>query len=214
MLPPQTPIATVISATGGVLVATGNLTATITFPAGAVSQPVTITFSFTNTGSNGTNLTPVGAGFVLEAYAADGVAITHFAQPISIAVQYSDADVMVLDEMALKLFYWDMVTASWMTIPTIVDSAANTLSATLAHFTRFGVFAPSPYRVFLPLLLSPPNALLVSVAPIPSCVWSTVADSCLIAPTGTPQQALHRMRKPHHKIELAPGVTAISTRPP
>jgi len=129
---------------------TGQITTTIAFPAGAVSRPVTVTLALTDTGTISSTLREVGAAFVVTARAANGQPVTRFLQPVTIMVQYSDADVVGIEEDKLKIFYWDVINNVWIPLPTIVDPAANMMIASLNHLTKFGVLGPTQW-LYLPV---------------------------------------------------------------
>lgn len=128
-------------------------TITISFPPGSVSQPVTITVGLTTSQPISAGFQFLGQTFVIEARAADGTAVTSFSQPFTIIIHYSDADVLGLDESSLTLDYWEVGTSQWITVPTTVDTEANTLTAVLDHLTVFAILGRSGYSLYLPLIL-------------------------------------------------------------
>jgi thermitase len=151
--PTVAPTVTVIPPTGGVVTSTGQTTTTVLFPPGAVSQSVTVTLALTDTGPVSGTLQGVGNAFIITAQAAGGQPVTQFAQPITITVHYTDADVAGMNELDLKIYYWDVAHGVWVPLPTTVDPVANTLVATVDHLTKFGVFGPAERRIYLPLVV-------------------------------------------------------------
>ena len=138
---------------GGVITSTGQATITITFPPGAVKQPVTLTLTLTETNPVSDTLQGVGASFAVEAHTANGQLLTHFLQPITITTHYSDADVAGIAEEYLRIYYWDVVHSVWVSLPTDVDSVANILTATLDHLTKFQVFGQTQLYLYLPVIM-------------------------------------------------------------
>ncbi|MBI2864346.1 MAG: hypothetical protein HYX94_07255, partial [Chloroflexi bacterium] len=57
----------------------------------------------------------------------------------------------LLDESSLKIYYWDAATGQWVAVPTVVDAANNTLTATLDHLTRFALLGQQ-WRLYLPVV--------------------------------------------------------------
>ncbi|MDO8473308.1 MAG: cohesin domain-containing protein, partial [Dehalococcoidia bacterium] len=147
------PVSTVVPPAGGILTFTANNTTTVSFPGGASTEPLTVTFSLTpTTGLTGT-FQAIGNGFVIEARDSSGNLVTTFAKPFTITVQYLDADVVGMNELDLKLYYWNPETGQWVAIPTVVDAENNILTAVLSHLTRFAVLYQTQYRLFLPVVL-------------------------------------------------------------
>ena len=78
-----------------------------------------------------------GAPFELSAFSsASGEAITHFNQPITITLTYSDTEILG-DESTLKLFYWDPTWQTWLALPGGADVKNNLLVAHSDHFSIF-----------------------------------------------------------------------------
>ena len=118
-----------------------TLQTTLTFPPGAVAEPVLVVL--------------LGQVFTIDATANDGSTVTHFNQPFTLVVTYTDAEVLGIDEETLTLHYWHEGEQRWVAIPTTVDAANNRLTATLDHLTIFAVLqgqVSNPARIFLPLV--------------------------------------------------------------
>ena len=78
-----------------------------------------------------------------------------FEAPVTVTLEYSDADLGGANEDTLALLTWDTSTQAW------VDAACgaygrypaeNRLVVPICHLSRFGLFSES-YAVFLPLVV-------------------------------------------------------------
>jgi 5'-nucleotidase len=68
-----------------------------------------------------------------------------FAKPVTITINYSDADVAMMDENTLVLEYWDG--GAWVDAacgPYDRHPADNWLAVPICHLTQFGLFASAP----------------------------------------------------------------------
>ncbi len=137
---------------GGALTSTVNLTTTLTFPPGAVSEPVTITHDITATHTISSGFKFVGQNFSITAVTADGTPVTSFTEPFTLTIHYSDADIFGVDEESLVLSYWNTETGSWEVILATLDVGTNTITAVLDHLTDFAVIGESQSLIFLPTL--------------------------------------------------------------
>jgi hypothetical protein len=128
---------------------------TLSFPAGAVSETITVTVGMTSTPPITGGFSFLGQAFFIDATTSDGTPVTDFAQPFTITIQYSDEDVVGIDESSLTLSYWDAGTETWIPLPTTVDTEANTLTAVVEHLTTFAVIGESrpEHRIYLPLVI-------------------------------------------------------------
>jgi len=130
-----------ISTSGGSLASPRDSTA-YTFPAGTFTDTVVITHT-SRSPINAPSLgTLVGIGHVFDlaaAYSSTGQP----AQPApgktyTVTVQYTDAEKGSAIESTLGLYHWDY--NQWMREPTsVVDIAANTVTATPNHFSLWAV---------------------------------------------------------------------------
>jgi hypothetical protein len=124
-IPTATPVAgpgvdqVIIGPEGGVLTsANGRLT--LQFPPGAVPRNTIIRHTPAPRGINGTFF----YYFDLTAQeVTSGVAVTRFAQPLTVTVSYTADEIAQLDEAALRLFYMDVNTTHWVQIPGLVHNA-------------------------------------------------------------------------------------------
>ena len=77
-----------------------------------------------------------------------------------IEIQYTDADVVILDEDTLVLDFWDEAAGSWVDAATTCDPASqytrqpgqNKLSVDICHLTPFALLGETE-QSFLPILL-------------------------------------------------------------
>jgi hypothetical protein len=131
---------------------------TITAPSGAFTDTVVMNFRthpVTNTGS----LKHVGFFYELDCtYLSSGKpASLQPGERYTITVTYDEADVPPgVDEADLALFYvrrYTMGQPVWKKEPTsVVNTVANTITATPDHFSLWGVLE-SRYRIYLPLIV-------------------------------------------------------------
>lgn len=85
-----------------------------------------------------------------------------FLVPISIEIQYADADILGLDESALDLWVWDVDSPQWIRAsdscvsptPTLRDPTVNRLVVSACAEGEF-VLMSGPYQVYLPLAIRP-----------------------------------------------------------
>jgi hypothetical protein len=93
-----------------------------------------------------------GAPFeILALGEANGQEIDHFAQPISITVEY-DPDKIHGDESMLTLFYYDVNEQTWIPMDTYPDMQNHQLSAVTDHLTLFNYKAQNWESARLPSL--------------------------------------------------------------
>jgi hypothetical protein len=154
--PTPTPVSTIVyPESGGVITTTVGVTATINFPPGAVSEPITVTVGLAARQPAPVGFSFLGQVFYIEALDAFGQPVTSFSQPFTITIHYSESDVVGIDEASMKLYYWDANTQSWEEVlNSMVDPDANTLTAWLDHLTTFGVLGNPQYRLYLPVTLN------------------------------------------------------------
>ncbi len=88
-----------------------------------------------------------------------GQKITNFADEVVITIPYTDADIASLgvNEKSLVLSYWDEGVSAWKNIDnSMVNTAANIVTASVNHFTRYAILAPAD--------VTPPDAPTVMTA--------------------------------------------------
>jgi len=131
---------TVSSSSGGSLEFTSAGTAvSLSFPAGAVSTDTMITVD-SSASVYDSNILP-GLGFQ---FLPEGL---EFDEPVTIVVTYDDADLGGADESELKIHRW--ADPDWQRLPSTVDTAANTVTATLTGFSEYFLF-PAMRKLYFP----------------------------------------------------------------
>jgi hypothetical protein len=133
------------------------------FPPNAVTAPITITYAVLVTPNQSLGgAHSAGLSFTLEARDQNGNLVTHFAQPYTLVISYTDTQLATLgiDEADLNLAFWDG--SAWVNILPCdgcgVDTINNRLTAVLDHFSEFALLSGVPaggdgkIRVYLPLV--------------------------------------------------------------
>jgi hypothetical protein len=151
------PHATIVPAGGTTELSDG---VTLTFPPNAVTTPITVSWTTMLAPSHALGSGRVALrGFTLEARDGTGKLITQFAQPYTLRLTYTDAELAALgvDEGQLNVMFWSG--SAWVgALPCAgcgVDKATNTISVKLNHFTEFslnGAAAPGKRSLFLPVV--------------------------------------------------------------
>ncbi|HBA59677.1 MAG TPA: hypothetical protein DCZ92_02410 [Elusimicrobia bacterium] len=148
-------INTAISGAAGGYVANSD-TMAVTIPPGAYSGSLfvriaTVTATRTNVADAVafTSLKPLTVDLIREfrAYDANGVPITSFALPVTLTMSYPDADEDgridgdFLAEAYARMYYLDEAQGKWTPVVDsfVRDTAANTISAKVSHFSVYAV---------------------------------------------------------------------------
>jgi 2',3'-cyclic-nucleotide 2'-phosphodiesterase (5'-nucleotidase family) len=139
--------------TGAVLTYVGTNGEDISFsiPNKTFTGPVTIAYTKLDKPTYG-YFNFAGDSFNLVAYGADGKPITTLARPITVFIEYKDADIAGLDENSLMLRYWngtEWVDASCDGVYTRVPGI-NYFSVNICHLSRFTVTGAKMY--FMPFV--------------------------------------------------------------
>ncbi|MBX0331537.1 hypothetical protein K2Z83_28195, partial [Oscillochloris sp. ZM17-4] len=155
-----TPTTAPMRITGTISVMGGELSSSdgrfrISFPADAVPEDVIVTY--TELGAP-THALPAGQralrSFTFTAQTRSGQAVTHFSQPYTLVLSYTDAMLADLDEARLSLAFGAGNT--WVPVFPCPDCrqnrAANHLSVALDHFTEFVLIGDTRWQVFLPAI--------------------------------------------------------------
>jgi hypothetical protein len=140
-----------------------GVSTTVEIPAGAVTETTILAFMpvFAPTHPVSPGLAFANHNFDLSAYRNGLLPGFAFAQPISVSIAYSDADVRWIDEGSLRLYYWDgsawVDAASTCTPPSVYvrDPGQNMLSAAICHLSEWSMMGmPVPrYDIYLPLVV-------------------------------------------------------------
>jgi len=146
---------TATAAAGGktTLTTAEGTTATVELPAAAVTADTIVkaesvaVATVTAAAPAPTGKTIVSA-FDLTATSA-GVAVTSFAQTLTVTLTYTDAQIAGLNETTLKIHRW--TGTEWLILSTVVYPATNTLIATTSAFSYFAIIGePAPVEEVVP----------------------------------------------------------------
>jgi hypothetical protein len=123
---------------GEMVTSDGSLT--MTFPAGAVSNPTVITYTQLPEPPQPTGSYQfAGVTFQITAVTDLGNPVTTFSKPVEIVLHFTDQDVAGLNPADLGVYYWNTTSSAWVLIPSIVDMANHTITITLNHLTQFAL---------------------------------------------------------------------------
>jgi len=186
--------------TGGVseAIAAGTITTlssldgkvTVTVPAAAPAQAGYITYG-PKTSSEAPGETADGFGFgsvLFELNVTDSagaaLADTSFKAPISISINYSDADALAVgDPSKLAIMKYDSGLSAWAPLATSFDPVAKTVSAQVQRLTFFALIGegivPTPTATPVPPTAVPPTAVP------PTAVPPTAVPPTAVPPTAT-----------------------------
>jgi hypothetical protein len=127
---------------------------TVQLPAGAVNQAITLLYADQGTLSSTGAFQFAGHTFTLTAYRNNNPLTSFiFQQPITIVIDYTDADVAGLDETTLTVFYYDVANGVWTDqgITVLVrDLVNNRITIQVNHLTEFALGATN--HIHLPLI--------------------------------------------------------------
>jgi hypothetical protein len=110
---------------------------------------------------------------------------TTFNPPITLTMSYDPAELPEgVSEGDLYIVYWDG--SQWVTLESTVDTAANTVSAEVAHFTEFAVMGKLPAPPTPPPTPAPAKFAIASISVSPSevKVGEQVAISAVVTNSG------------------------------
>ncbi|MBI2621844.1 MAG: M23 family metallopeptidase [Candidatus Levybacteria bacterium] len=75
----------------------------------------------------------------LNAFDSLGQKVTEFLQPATILYDYSDADLLNINEDSLKIYWFNEDSGEWEALPSFVDSINKTVSTQTTHFSQFAL---------------------------------------------------------------------------
>lgn len=145
----------------------GGGSVTVQVPAGAVGETIVLQATSATPASIPAGSELVGFSFNLTAL-QDGHPLTgfDFLLPVTIYVDYTDEQIAGLNEISLRIYFWDEATESWLDAAQTCDPLStytrnrldNWFSIDICHLTQFAVFgktetAPEGYSLFLPAML-------------------------------------------------------------
>lgn len=134
--------------------------AIIQVPVGAVTETSTLVYAPVGTVAARPNFGFAGRAFDLDVY-RNGILLPGFtfSVPVTITLHYANADIILLDEDALALEYWNENASAW-------ESAAcgpygrhpdeNWLAVPVCHLSWFALFGEYKCAIYLPVLLRNP----------------------------------------------------------
>ncbi len=121
----------VSSATGGTFQYTSSgVVVSLSFPSGAVSTDTIITVGSSSATYDSNVIPGLGVEFLPEGL--------EFDELVTIVVTYDEADLGGADESELKIHRWS--DPNWQRLPSVVDTTANTVTATLTGFSEYFLF--------------------------------------------------------------------------
>ena len=117
---------------------------TVMVPPNAVVDDTTITITPIGTAQSLVGSPPAGSfmvgGYVYRISAtSDGEAVTTFSAAVTLTFTYTDAQASGLDESTLVVYRWDTSTSQWVALPSTVNPATNTVTATTTQFSYFAI---------------------------------------------------------------------------
>lgn len=138
------------------MTSTSGTTLTAEVPIGAVESPISIVLTpDVPTYGNPTSFTLGDFSFDIQAFDGLGNLIDGLTldQAMILTINYTDAQINVLDESSLMLFWWDG--AAWVDAACGVyvrDLENNILEAPICHFSSFAI-GGTTHEIFLPILV-------------------------------------------------------------
>ncbi len=140
-----------LEATAPLTLTTEDGAVSISFPAGAVQQATTI--SYTEQLSPSQNLGQLrfaGRSFTIIARKADGSVVNSFSAPFRLIITYSDAELAAagITPEQLDLHFWNG--SAWVSTNPVLDRPNRRLIATLDHLTEFVLVGRSRNSTYLP----------------------------------------------------------------
>ncbi len=128
---------------------------TLTIPPGAVTD--TTRFQFKPLTDTDIISGPPGLMYAHRAFEATafrfGQDVHQFGQPLTITVNYSNADVAGLKRETLRLWYRNGQGEPWAMLGEPVRAMSSTHVYSTTHLTQFALFGEAVYRVFLPMVM-------------------------------------------------------------
>ena len=147
---------TVVSpATGGQLSASiSGLDVDVKFPANAVLSPNTMTIEQVASPTFGGGFQILGKTFAIDGEETSTQSVIQLAEPFTVTIGYSNADLTGLDESKLDLYYWDSQRGDWVATDAVMDEELKTLTARSTQLGIYAVAVDEREPVFLPSVAS------------------------------------------------------------
>ncbi len=138
---------TITTSSGGTLTE-GKLTLAV--PSAFTGAASSVTFqvnklngaTFFSSVSSPSGKNAIGTGvYNLKAFTDETTTLSNFSEPLTVTLEYDDADVAGIDETTLKIQRYD---SGWSELSSCsVDTSANTVSCTTTNFSDFAIFGDS-----------------------------------------------------------------------
>jgi len=138
---------------GGGLISSPSGTYTANVPPGALTDTVTMELLVgPPVAEPSAQLRSTGHSFWLQVFewlpsgqtanvAHSAVALSGFAEPITMTINYADTEMIHLDEQQMSIFYWDESQSKWLQLPTSVDTGENLAEALTTETGSFSLQA-------------------------------------------------------------------------
>ncbi|OGH48158.1 MAG: hypothetical protein A3A51_03975 [Candidatus Levybacteria bacterium RIFCSPLOWO2_01_FULL_39_10] len=75
----------------------------------------------------------------LDVFDNIGQEVTEFLEPVTITYDYTDADLLNINEDSLKIYWFNEATGEWEALPSFIDSINKTVSSQTTHFSQFAL---------------------------------------------------------------------------
>jgi len=122
---------------GSVATQTGDIS--VAAPPGAVTDTTLLQLALTPDPVAEPSAVPARHSFALSAQDMSGNPVVDFSEPVTVEVNYSDADLTYVLENTLSLYSWDDLTSAWLPISTVLDLVNNKATADITHLSLFSL---------------------------------------------------------------------------
>ena len=129
----------ITSSDGGAVTVDGNKLS-ISVPAGALTGDGTLSATpSSNYSAPSGDKKVVGSKVYDLLMTVDGNTVTTFDDFVTLTFNYTDEEIAGVNESSLKIYYWDQSTQAWVEVGGQIDTANNTITVNVAHFTKFAM---------------------------------------------------------------------------
>ena len=130
---------------------TWGQTTTVQIPGNAVTNTLLVTYSIFATTTN----TGVPTQTMVSQHAIRLETNVSISAPMTVTIQYNDADIVGIDEATLRFYTWNG--SQWVDAQPcggyLRDSTNNVLQAIICHFSDYVLLGESKWSVYLPIIL-------------------------------------------------------------
>jgi hypothetical protein len=132
-----------------------------------------------------------------------------FNPPIKMTLHYDKSKLPAgVNETSLVIAYWDATANKWVVLPSTVDTAKGTITASVSHFSTYGVINPAP--VSTPVATTaPPVTATTAPAVTPTTIPPTSAAPTTV-PVTTPVQTTQPVVTTGAPNTSVPATTAVT----